>query len=172
MARIHSEQTIETVRTLWNEGKTATQIGMQINLRRCVVIGIVHRAKLKRSEEMNRANRRKGGQKTNERRWRDKPRKNPRPILTRKDIAAAIKPEPYLVLPDAPPLVSNLWALEENHCRWPIGDPSTPDFGYCGRERHPRFSYCVQHVVRATAQPMAPKAANDPQPRPVLEAAE
>ena len=34
--------------------------------------------------------------------------------------------------------------LEFRHCRWPIGDPRTDDFGYCGADRaHPLTSYCA-----------------------------
>lgn len=42
-----------------------------------------------------------------------------------------------------------LLKLEHHHCRWPIGDPKSPDFGFCGDYRVPGRSYCAVHVKRA-----------------------
>lgn len=183
MTRIHSDDMIESVRKLWMDGKTATEIGAAIGSRRSVVIGIVHRNKIKRADMMNHMNRREGGRKTNKQRWRDKPRKTPRPIvfgkgpkqlITRKDIAAAIKPEPYLVMPDDPPKVRSVESLENHHCRWPVGDPRDSDsFGFCGNVRLQPFSYCRKHVLRSSQTVQSPAPANDIQPRQiVVEAAE
>jgi GcrA cell cycle regulator len=40
-----------------------------------------------------------------------------------------------------------------HHCRWPIGEPSTEDFRFCGRRRvaaKGRLSpYCVEHTRMA-----------------------
>ncbi len=34
----------------------------------------------------------------------------------------------------------------ERHCRWPIGDPRSPDFRFCGCEVHEGLPYCAQHA--------------------------
>ena len=39
--------------------------------------------------------------------------------------------------------------LEENDCRWPIGDPMLPDFHFCGAEKVPGLPYCQVHKARA-----------------------
>jgi GcrA cell cycle regulator len=37
-------------------------------------------------------------------------------------------------------------------CKWPIGDPSTSDFGFCGRRSSSEGPYCVEHA-RLAYQP-------------------
>ena len=34
-------------------------------------------------------------------------------------------------------------------CMWPIGDPSTSDFHFCGASRNSGGSYCAEHVQLA-----------------------
>ena len=36
--------------------------------------------------------------------------------------------------------------LKEFSCRWPIGNPDSHDFGFCGREKTARGSYCDDHA--------------------------
>ncbi len=35
--------------------------------------------------------------------------------------------------------------LRESMCKWPIGDPSSPDFRYCGSPAHGTTPYCQHH---------------------------
>lgn len=39
--------------------------------------------------------------------------------------------------------------LSEHTCRWPVGDPGTPEFFYCGAEPIQGRSYCAAHHARA-----------------------
>jgi GcrA cell cycle regulator len=51
----------------------------------------------------------------------------------------------------------------ERHCRWPVGDPRSPDFRFCGCPAHEGLPYCTDHArvayqnvsrrTRATANP-------------------
>jgi len=54
--------------------------------------------------------------------------------------------------------------LEPADCRWPIGDPRKPDFGFCGERRQPGKSYCAGHCKLAymprRGGPWAPGAKN------------
>lgn len=34
----------------------------------------------------------------------------------------------------------------ERHCRWPIGDPRSPDFRFCGCEIQEGLPYCTHHA--------------------------
>jgi GcrA cell cycle regulator len=34
----------------------------------------------------------------------------------------------------------------ERHCRWPIGDPRSPDFRFCGCNCYEGLPYCVDHA--------------------------
>lgn len=35
--------------------------------------------------------------------------------------------------------------LRENMCRWPLGDPSQPEFRFCGGKSTPGAAYCPHH---------------------------
>jgi GcrA cell cycle regulator len=50
------------------------------------------------------------------------------------------KPAPYVVFEAYP--TATLVTLAEHGCRWPIGEPDQADFGFCGRLRVGRGSYC------------------------------
>jgi GcrA cell cycle regulator len=39
--------------------------------------------------------------------------------------------------------------LPDGACRWPLGDPSKPDFSFCGAARFGRASYCRHHLAEA-----------------------
>lgn len=53
--------------------------------------------------------------------------------------------------PDTVGLRKKLVDLDNNHCRWPMGDPRAADFGFCGLEKVPGVSYCEHHARRAFA---------------------
>jgi GcrA cell cycle regulator len=42
--------------------------------------------------------------------------------------------------------------LRENMCRWPVGDPTTPEFRFCGSRSPPGGPYCMHHA-RIAYQP-------------------
>lgn len=43
--------------------------------------------------------------------------------------------------------------LDDRQCRWPIGDPKSPDFHFCDLTQVIGMPYCVFHVKRAYQQP-------------------
>ena len=46
-----------------------------------------------------------------------------------------------------------LLKLAPQGCRWPVGDPSERDFGFCPGERIPDHSYCARHCRIAYQAP-------------------
>jgi GcrA cell cycle regulator len=48
----------------------------------------------------------------------------------------------------------SLMELTERTCKWPIGDPATPDFWFCGLPTQQGKPYCEAHVGVAF-QPMS-----------------
>ena len=48
----------------------------------------------------------------------------------------------------------NLMQLTERTCKWPVGDPATDDFWFCGLQAVPGKPYCETHVAVAF-QPMS-----------------
>ncbi len=55
----------------------------------------------------------------------------------------------YLKASDLPPDQSErpvrLLNLKPWSCRWPLGDPQSDDFRFCGDRKHGRHSYCARH---------------------------
>jgi GcrA cell cycle regulator len=39
-----------------------------------------------------------------------------------------------------------LFDLRRDQCRWPVGDPRTPEFHFCGARRLEPFPYCDGHA--------------------------
>lgn len=54
----------------------------------------------------------------------------------------------------------NLLQLTERTCKWPIGDPATDDFFFCGLACSPGKPYCEEHVAVAF-QPMSSRRDRD-----------
>jgi len=48
----------------------------------------------------------------------------------------------------------SLLELNEATCHWPVGDPSSPDFFFCGGKALSGLPYCAQHS-RVAYQPAA-----------------
>ena len=50
----------------------------------------------------------------------------------------------------------SLMELTERHCKWPIGDPATDKFWFCGLSSEPGKPYCETHIELAF-QPITSK---------------
>jgi GcrA cell cycle regulator len=44
---------------------------------------------------------------------------------------------------------ASILTLTERMCKWPIGDPKSPDFYFCGKAAAPGLPYCPEHAVIA-----------------------
>lgn len=47
----------------------------------------------------------------------------------------------------------SLTELAERKCRWPLGDPMSADFAYCGNDAVTGFTYCAGHARMAYRAP-------------------
>jgi GcrA cell cycle regulator len=159
-----TDERVETLKKLWTDGLSASQIAAELGgITRNAVIGKVHRLGL--------AGRAKSPS-TAQPRAR-KPRTHPhllrvhRPSI-RGNTALAhafeidLEPEPELV-DNVIPLGQrrSLLELNEDTCRWPIGDPGTADFFFCGGRAISGLPYCSHHS-RIAYQP--PSARRDRRP--------
>ena len=70
-------------------------------------------------------------------------------------------PSPVLDLPGT----ATVLTLGAHMCKWPIGDPSTDDFSFCGRRSGGDGPYCVEHA-RVAYQPPQKKKSGYQRPRP------
>ena len=70
-----------------------------------------------------------------------------RAVIARAIALGELEPCEATDLPPEPnrPVIS-LQNLHSHHCRWPIGDPGSPDFGFCGEDiRDESVPYCTHH---------------------------
>ena len=149
-----TDERVELLRQLWLDGKSASQISAQLGhgVTRNAVIGKVHRLGL--------AGRAKSpSSSASPPRAASAPRMSQRPAASsartavRGATALALASEPMLdtrpvfqeddvVVPMS--LRVTIIDLKEAMCRWPLGDPTSAEFRYCGS---PAASgpYCAHH---------------------------
>ena len=79
------------------------------------------------------------------------PKPAPAPRLTMREVLANAQGLPVAPRHDGTPV--GLMDLAHDGCRWPLGNPLAPDFGYCGNRQHvgttKQSPYCRAHHVRA-----------------------
>ena len=147
-----TDDRVEALKKLWLDGHSASQIAKQLGgVTRNAVIGKVHRLGLS---------------------GRAAPSKPARPetaaykpVRTARPVAAA--PAPVRRCEPSPPVPvmrpervetpgsATVLTLGSSMCKWPIGDPSSDDFTFCGG-RATQGVYCATHAAVAY-QPQAPK---------------
>ena len=153
-----TDERVELLKKLWAEGLSASQIAARLGgVTRNAVIGKVHRLGL-------------SGRATSSRSSSPRPRRTHVPRASRTPSlmfgtrgATALKPqfEMEVDLSPAPleelviPLNerASIMTLKESMCRWPIGDPSEPEFHFCGRKKCGSLPYC-EHHARMAYQPV------------------
>jgi GcrA cell cycle regulator len=135
-----SETRVTTLSQLWLDGLSASQIARQLGgLTRNAVIGKVHRLGL-------------SGRPPAPAPARLPRTATPRPQRPRRAFTAAPgrrkspARSPIQVFappPEGPGLIGDMALLGAHLCKWPFGDPKSPDFSFCGRQAEGR--YCAAH---------------------------
>lgn len=130
-----TDSRVATLKKLWSEGKTAAEIASELGgVTRNAVIGKAHRLKLSG----------RGGANIQT------------PKKVKKKAVQARKPKPANVniAPQKKTILKSdsereripLIDMAPNQCKWPIGDPKTADFGFCGDRKVPGIPYCIEHA--------------------------
>ncbi|WP_404326886.1 GcrA family cell cycle regulator [Aerophototrophica crusticola] len=44
---------------------------------------------------------------------------------------------------------ATILSLTERMCKWPVGDPKSPDFHFCGKAAVQGLPYCAEHAALA-----------------------
>lgn len=152
-----TDERVELLKKLWADGLSASQIAAELGgITRNAVIGKVHRLGLSgraKSPSSSAPRQRKARAPSHLMRIS-------RPAM-RGNTALAhayeydVDPEPE-VIENIIPLGQRraLLELNEETCRWPIGDPATSDFFFCGGKPIPGLPYCSYHS-RVAYQPAA-----------------
>lgn len=175
-----TDERVEQLKALWNEGASASQIAKQLGgVSRNAVIGKVHRLGLS-----NRVGEKVEGLAEPEAAEEEAA---PAAAAPAPEAARAAAPEPAELelededeeeeedefeeeIPAAPQvdLASlekkarrlSLLELTERTCKWPIGDPNHDDFHFCGLPSAAGKPYCAAHTL-AAYQPMSNRRDRD-----------
>lgn len=145
-----SDDRVASLKKLWLEGLSASQIAKQLGgVTRNAVIGKVHRLGLSG----------RAAPAAPQRTVFKAPRP-PRPTMAtphapRRAEAAVHQPVPLPALREEPGTATVL-TLGAHMCKWPIGDPSTDDFSFCGARTSQDGPYCQAHA-RVAYQPQQRK---------------
>ena len=177
-----TDERVETLKKMWTDGKSASQIAKELGgVTRNAVIGKVHRLGLSNRAAPAKAETEKPRAKPAAKSRPKKPAKTaaasqPKPApetpapapSSRKAIVPTgqpLPPQPSQSEISAEALANlaeiekkskrlNLMELTERTCKWPIGDPATEDFWFCGLSVQSGKPYCEAHVAVAF-QPMS-----------------
>jgi GcrA cell cycle regulator len=147
-----TDERVETLKKLWLDGLSASQIAKQLGgVTRNAVIGKVHRLGL-------------SGRATPSQPQRTvfKAPRAPRPAVSaapapRRAIEPSM-PSPQVIQPyiSEEPGTATVLTLGAHMCKWPIGDPSSDGFTFCGRRSEREGPYCTEHA-RVAYQPQQKK---------------
>ena len=168
-----TEERVELLKKLWMEGLSASQIAAVLGdgVTRNAVIGKVHRLKLSgRAKPANSTPRTRSTPRPSRRVASPSSRSSigsmgrPRSIgaapmmgATALKVSEEFETEAYQ-LPQVQELDIpveqrlTLLQLNEHTCKWPIGDPLSPDFYFCGQASNEGQPYCEFHSRRAYHQ--------------------
>ncbi len=175
-----TDERVEKLKKMWGEGLSASQIAKELGgVTRNAVIGKVHRLGLSNRSGSGSKPAREAKEKTPRAAAASAPppepaaeasaQPEPRPAApSRKQIIPAgqpLPPQPSAneISPEALASVRevekkakklSLMELTERTCKWPIGDPATEEFWFCGLAVQPGKPYCEAHVGVAF-QPMS-----------------
>ncbi len=161
-----TEERVELLKKLWSDGLSASQIAAELGgITRNAVIGKVHRLGLSgRAKSASAAPR---------------ARKARSPSHMLRMARASIRGNTALAhayefeAEAAPGLIENIipigqrrtiLELTEQTCRWPIGDPGTSEFFFCGGNTVSGLPYCAYHS-RIAYQAAADRRRDRRQPR-------
>jgi GcrA cell cycle regulator len=170
-----TEERLKLLRELFDQGLTASMIAARIHVSRNAVIGKVHRLGLDRRGLPPRP---KATQKAarSAKPAPARPKVNGFAAVNAVRRAERLKASPGLPEHSEPdpiahdnvvPMSQRLSLLELNEatCHWPIGDPSNPEFFFCGGKALAGLPYCAGHCRRAF-QPVSEPVRRRPQSKP------
>lgn len=160
-----NDERVEQLKKLWNDGFSASQIAAQLGgVTRNAVIGKVHRLGLSgrvKPQAQTVARVKRVSSDTYARSSSSRPSSSAGVRhISSGNTALKSSPSMYLspeveinpaqviaFLPEGPRLT--LLELTEKSCRFPIGDPTSPDFRFCGCDSNGSLPYCSYHVTVA-----------------------
>ena len=159
------DERVDCLKRLWCQGLSASQIAAQLGgVSRNAVIGKVHRLGLSRpdkeslTEDVNIFFEHAVSDAANEN-LVSSPPEDPKSTDTTRDalqnysgfLVSTGHEEPAVVAPSV-----SLMELNARMCRWPLGDPASKQFRFCGQPVDHGTPYCADHG-RVAYQPASEK---------------
>lgn len=154
-----SEQQIQMLKDMWGHGFSASEIATRLGggLSRNAVIGKAHRLKLSAGTASNRG--------TGENGRTGMTIDGGIPVIKTSRKRVMLRPLPVLPVPPATTIKKlatrdvfrpidaakrtegvAVTKAGERQCRWPVGDPRSPDFRFCGCQVYETLPYCIDHA--------------------------
>lgn len=168
-----TDERVELLKKLWAEGLSASQIAGRLgSVTRNAVIGKVHRLGLSGRATTSRMKSHRPRPRMAAKRMaktRYAPTGNPALRALYQEAEAYQPPAEELVIPLAER--KTIQTLSECSCRWPIGDPQTAEFHFCGKEKVMGLPYCEFHARRAFQPPQTRRRERETAEPASLEAA-
>lgn len=150
-----NDETIARIRTLWSEGHSTAEIGRRMGVSKNAVVGKAHRLNLPaRPSPIRRGT---GEKRATVRptirrvtgptlpalqsvpRQTASPHAGPSGMTPAHKASAMIRPVPSQPRPSG----------RVSSCCWPLGEPGTPQFRFCGDPTIPAKPYCDEHAALA-----------------------
>ncbi len=156
-----TDERVELLKKLWTDGLSASQIAAELgNVTRNAVIGKVHRLGLS-----GRAKDVKATPSAPRARKATRAPSAPTSIAPQPHSNVVLAPIPLQPVREASATIDDDMAaplservtimdLRESMCRWPMGDPTKPEFRFCGARSITGLPYCTHHA-RIAYQPVA-----------------
>lgn len=149
-----TEQRTDTVKKLWLDGLSASQIARQVGgVTRNAVIGKVHRLGLSGRAAPSQPSRPAFKATRPSRPLTAAPSAPRRIAKVMSSTAPAVQVQQQIIRVEEPGSATVL-TLGAHMCKWPIGEPSTDGFTFCGRRAGDGAPYCVEHA-KIAYQPTA-----------------
>lgn len=138
-----NEETIARIRALWAEGHSTAEIGRRMGVSKNAVVGKAHRLNLPaRPSPIRRGT----GEKRAPRAVVRRVTGPTLPALQSVERAQISKPA---IVALRPVQVQPRPAGRVSSCCWPLGEPGTAEFRFCGDPTVPAKPYCETHVAVA-----------------------
>jgi GcrA cell cycle regulator len=158
-----TDERIETLKKLWLDGLSASQIAKQLGgVTRNAVIGKVHRLGLSGRAAPSQPARPaykpprpvSDNVRTAVTNHQTRSRASQSNVSAQAETVDAITGAASRPLPvrDEAPGSATVLTLGAHMCKWPIGDPSSEGFTFCGKSNGGEGPYCVEHA-RIAYQP-------------------
>ena len=161
-----TDDRVEQLKKLWEAGLSASQIAAELgNVTRNAVIGKVHRLGL--------SGRAKSPSSAVPRQRKARPAQHMMRISRPQSRGNTALAHVFEVEADPDPIAYDnvvpmsqrrtLVELTEDTCRWPVGDPGSTEFFFCGGKSLANLPYCSHHS-RIAYQPATDRRRNPPKP--------